>query len=171
MKRVLCMLLVLSILCGLFVPAVLAAKPSIPASGGAIWIEDVRVTEGSSATVRLDTEVDSAVYDRVSGFRTRITIDAANTGITAATPVTPVETNGVGTTLKNNFKNTGNGVIIFAGENPNTYVSFKLPNVTKTTSIVLDPFQFAGRNAGSTNLDTVDVLAGAVNQSGTDIVQ
>lgn len=169
MKRSLCLLLVLSILCGLFIPAVSAAKPAIPTGSGAVWIDDVRVSEGSSATVKLETQVDtSGNFTRVYGFRTTAVVDAAATGVSDTTQITMDQagTDALNPTLNTRFKKTGNGVIGFGGavDQNHAYISFVLPKVTKTSEIKLSVTEFTAD--ASTN-----ILPSAVVQSGSVIVQ
>lgn len=135
-------------------------EPVTPTKGAAVFIDDVRIEKGSSATVKI---LSKFAADKGRSGGVYITLPTDSTVISADSQVTVGVSDGAGrVTMGKTLKENGNGKISFSGgSKKDITVSFNVPKVTATSKITATPSDdWGGRNGNdieNTEFGTEDV--------------
>ena len=144
-KKLLSGLLLLAMLCGIISPAAAVSKPTAPADGISIFMDDVRVEAGSKGTAKVEITYDLKTnYDQINSGSLLVSVPTDTTGISGTTPaVLEQGYTGAGQVRANSkFLTTGTGNIGYTSVPANVDTvtfEFSVPAVSATTKVSISP--------------------------------
>ena len=179
-KKLISLLLVVSMLLSLGVTAFAMNEPQIPSGGARIIVSDARVTAGTennAATAKIVIDYDTTTFKSGASATLKVEIPAATTGISEQTPMQAKITNAMQFDTSPAFlkvMNTGSGYLAFSNGKATTITyDLTVPNVTATTEIGLsldNRSKLSGFKIGSNDSSAIDAKKIEI-QPGSFIVQ
>lgn len=131
-KRLLSLLLALSVMLSMVLPVAALEKPQLPNGGVTVFADDVRIEANQDATVHLEIDYDTAKYTHANGGKARITIPTGVTGVSSTKRITGSGT-GALFTQQSSLSTSGTGNLTFnSGEDTHLTYDMKIPAVTST---------------------------------------
>lgn len=172
-KRLLSLLLAVSIMLSMVLPVAALEKPQLPSGGVTVFADDVRIKANQDATVHLEIDYDTTVYTHANGGKARITIPTGVTGVSSTKRITGSGT-GALFTQQSSLSTSGTGNLTFnSGDGAHLTYDMKIPAVTATFQFKMEGV--TGQNytgylvaGGSSQKVPVDSI---VYSSGSVIVQ
>ena len=176
-KRFLSLLLGLSILLSMAVPAFALDTPE---GGASIFIDDVRVeakADANPAQFKIEVKFDPGTYSDGRTATIPLTVSAAATGITSATPASVANKENLEDAklgIRNSFIDTGNGTIVLIAKTGEAHTEFsatiEVPNLTATTPITINRTGLSisaktptsGNNTQKVPADKIEIKTGSI---------
>lgn len=160
--------------------AVPAFALDAPAGGASIFIDDVRVeakTDANPAQFKVEVKFDPGTYSDGRTATIPLTVSAAATGITSATPASVANKENLEDAklgIKNGFIDTGNGTIILIAKTGEAHTEFsatiEVPDLTATTPITINRTGLSisaktptsGNNTQKVPADKIEIKTGSI---------
>lgn len=164
-RRIVSWMLALSTTLSMITPALALQGPTLPQKGASVFVDDVRVSAGDSATAKIHVKHDGI---GVQTGKIKLDIPAATTNITTADQLIASHDN-MSVKAGDTLKTTGVGYLIW--RSPDKYftetdINLTVPHVSATTKIGLEVEQISGRAQGANAntripLDKVNAVSGS----------